>query len=183
MSSGQVIAEDDGGKFSLDDSLDLSGTANGGGPDVRKTSHKAAEQKRRDSLKARFEELRGILPPIALTEDPADRQPGEGNVGGSRHCGIDPANPNRGVSKVALLRRNNEYIGMLQDRISRRDKAIETLRSTMKELRTELGRDLDVDFDEVPGLDLDNIDKEEKAAGTIAFCECRRCRQRLECRD
>ncbi|KAF8629816.1 hypothetical protein AX15_003261 [Amanita polypyramis BW_CC] len=35
-------------------------------PQVRKTSHKAAEQKRRDSLKTTFDELRGLLPPIPL---------------------------------------------------------------------------------------------------------------------
>ncbi|GAV99839.1 hypothetical protein LENED_001323 [Lentinula edodes] len=35
----------------------------------RKTSHKAAEQKRRDSLKTTFDDLRGLLPPIPLPTD------------------------------------------------------------------------------------------------------------------
>ena len=39
-----------------------------GGLDQRRTSHKAAEQKRRDSLKQCFDELRGLLPAIALDE-------------------------------------------------------------------------------------------------------------------
>ena len=36
---------------------------------VRKTSHKAAEQKRRDSLKTTFDDLRKLLPPILLPND------------------------------------------------------------------------------------------------------------------
>lgn len=39
-------------------------------PQVRKTSHKAAEQKRRDSLKTTFDDLRGLLPPIPLPSTP-----------------------------------------------------------------------------------------------------------------
>lgn len=39
-----------------------------GGLDQRRTSHKAAEQKRRDSLKHCFDELRGLLPAITLDE-------------------------------------------------------------------------------------------------------------------
>ena len=42
--------------------------AGNGGLDQRRTSHKAAEQKRRDSLKQCFDELRGLLPAIALDE-------------------------------------------------------------------------------------------------------------------
>ena len=39
-----------------------------GGLDQRRTSHKAAEQKRRDSLKHCFDELRSLLPAITLDE-------------------------------------------------------------------------------------------------------------------
>jgi len=144
--------------------------AGAAGADVRRTSHKAAEQKRRDSLKARFEELRVLLPPIALSSN-EERRPGEGNVGGQRSGSIDPDNPNRGVSKVALLRRSNEYMGMLLERVERRDTAIEALRAKMNELRSQFG--IVEDDEEVPGLDLDNIDRDEREAGTMAFCTCR----------
>jgi len=53
-------------------------------PQVRKTSHKAAEQKRRDSLKTTFDELRGLLPPIPL---PSASHAGEGEDGGSAGSG------------------------------------------------------------------------------------------------
>lgn len=44
-------------------------------------------------------------------------------------------NPNRGVSKVALLRFGNEYIGKLQERVDRRDLYIDKLREEVKRLR------------------------------------------------
>lgn len=84
--------------------------------DTRKSSHKVAEQRRRDSLKLCFEELRFILPPINPDEDedfnggPGSRRPGENNVGGQRgkNYTVDPRHPNKGISKVALLRKSNE---------------------------------------------------------------------------
>jgi hypothetical protein len=147
-------------------------------PDNRRSSHKVAEQKRRDSLKLCFDELRRILPPILPYTDEQDRRPGDGNVGGQRHGEIDPDNPNKGVSKVALLRRSNEYLGILRERIDRRDRAISSLRSQLSQMREQFGREeLGEDEEEVPGLDLDldNLDKEEKQAGNLAFCELSLC--------
>ncbi|KAM0755009.1 hypothetical protein T439DRAFT_127185 [Meredithblackwellia eburnea MCA 4105] len=142
----------------------------GAGADTRRTSHKAAEQKRRDSLKLCFEELRMILPPIAPSAPDEEKRPGEGNVGGQRSGSVDPTNPNKGVSKVALLRRSNEYVGMLHDRIDRRDLAIEALRASLREARSRLGETEEAEID-IEGLDLDHIDKDERAAGTMAFYE------------
>lgn len=138
------------------------------GADSRKSSHKAAEQKRRDSLKLCFEELRKILPPLAQTANEEDRRPGEGNVGGQRGGSVDPENPNKGVSKVALLRRSNEYVGILDDRIARRDRAIDALRFALSESRFRNGDDTG---DEVEGFDFDQLDKGEKVAGTMAYYE------------
>lgn len=116
--------------FSLDDGPSAAPSMNGGsGPastetspmlapqaDTRKSSHKVAEQRRRDSLKLCFEELRFILPPINPDEDedfnggPGSRRPGENNVGGQRgkNYTVDPQHPNKGISKVAMLRKSNE---------------------------------------------------------------------------
>lgn len=146
----------------------LAGSYAPGGVDPRRTSHKAAEQKRRDSLKLCFEELRQILPPLAQAINEEDRRPGEGNVGGQRGGSVDPENPNKGVSKVALLRRSNEYVGILDDRIERRDRAIEALRFALMELRTRSGES---GGDGVDGFDLDQLDKGEKMAGTMAYYE------------
>ena len=115
--------------------------------------------------------------------DDANRRPGEGNVGGQRNGEVDPENPNKGVSKVALLRRSNEYLEILKERIERRDQAIWALRKQnqmLKGRRSELGSTPDEndedgeedEEDEIPGLDLDldNIDGGERRAGNLAFC-------------
>lgn len=116
--------------FNLDDGPSLAPSMHGGSrpvstetspmlaaqPDSRKSSHKVAEQRRRDSLKLCFEELRFILPPINPDEDedfysgPGSRRPGENNVGGQRgkNYTVDPQHPNKGISKVAMLRKSNE---------------------------------------------------------------------------
>lgn len=129
----------------------------------KKASHKVAEQKRRDSLKIGFEELRTILPPIAHYDE--ERRPGEGNVGGGS---VDPIHPNRGVSKIALLRRSNEYIGILHERISRRDLAIMALRYELDRLRGQVGEE---GGDAIEEYDLDHLDADEKKAGTTAYYE------------
>jgi hypothetical protein len=115
-----------------------------------------------------FVELRRILPPLAQTLNEEDRRPGEGNVGGQRGGSVDPENPNKGVSKVALLRRSNEYVGILDERIARRDQAIDALRAALIEARSRNGDDTG---DEVEGFDFDQLDKGEKAAGTMAYYE------------
>ncbi|GBE88610.1 hypothetical protein SCP_1400150 [Sparassis crispa] len=104
---------------------------------VRKSSHKAAEQKRRDSLKTSFDDLRGLLPPIPLPSEEGypdepilpgampPRGPPKGNVEG----------PNRGVSKLQLLRCGNEYLKLLKGRIERRDDEIYLLRQEVARLR------------------------------------------------
>ena len=140
--------------------------------DSRRTSHKAAEQKRRDSLKSCFEDLRRILPPMNPSDVMAneeDRRPGEGNVGGQRGGSVDPENPNKGVSKVALLRRSNEYVQMLEARVQRRDRAIYSLRDALVGMRERLGEE---GGDEIEGLDLDRIDADEKEARGMAYYEC-----------
>lgn len=128
-SNGDIFASPDK-PFSLDDGPSAAPSMNGGsGPastetspmlapqaDTRKSSHKVAEQRRRDSLKLCFEELRFILPPINPDEDedfnggPGSRRPGENNVGGQRgkNYTVDPQHPNKGISKVAMLRKSNE---------------------------------------------------------------------------
>ncbi|GAA99292.1 hypothetical protein E5Q_05987 [Mixia osmundae IAM 14324] len=132
-------------------------------PDNRKTSHKAAEQKRRDSLKSCFDELRYLLPPIApdLEEDAAEglRRPGEGNVGGQRGIVVDPLNPNKGISKVALLRKSNEYIIKLHRRMAKRDDTIGLLRERVKEFKRRLGEPEDEGLD---GIDFSNDSEAEE---------------------
>ena len=137
--------------------------------ETRKTSHKAAEQKRRDSLKAGFDELRLLLPPI--NTEALDPESGEPIPGSSaprllpKSSLVPDDNPNRGVSKVALLRFGNEHIVRLHGKVDKRDGYIERLRDEVKRLRLGDGGD------EVRGeegedlLEMDMMEGEEEDFG------------------
>ncbi|KAF9010260.1 hypothetical protein BDQ17DRAFT_1388196 [Cyathus striatus] len=106
---------------------------------VKKTSHKHAEQKRRDSLKSTFDDLRQLLPPIALpTEPDTPILPGALPPRGPPKAGTE--GPNKGVSKLQLLICGNEYIRTLKGRVDRRDEEIQKLRKEVGKLRGEVGR-------------------------------------------
>lgn len=128
---------------------------------VKKHTHRDAEQKRRDSLKSSFDELRDLLPPIPLTfDDPrfADNPPLPGSLP-PRGPPKGDAGPNRHVSKLQLLRCGNDYIRQLKGRVERRDNEIWKLRSAILRLRDgeqlmegdgeELDLERDLDADEV----------------------------------
>jgi hypothetical protein len=117
---------------------------------VRKTTHKDAEQKRRDSLKTSFDDLRLLLPPIPLPSEEGfpdepilpgampPRGPPKGNIDG----------PNRGVSKLQLLRCGNDYIRRLNGRVERRDAEIDLLRKEISRLHLILGAHPELDEEE-----------------------------------
>lgn len=149
-------------------------------PVLRKTSHKAAEQKRRDSLKTTFDDLRTLLPPIPLPSE--DGYPDEPVLPGAMPPRGPPRGntegPNRGISKLQLLRCGNDYIHLLKDRIARRDDEIALLRSEVRRLRGFMSEDMwregaenidlnrDVDFGELGpwrrGMNMyDGDDREE----------------------
>lgn len=137
---------------------------------VRKTSHKAAEQKRRDSLKTSFDDLRILLPPIPLPSEEGfpdepllpgampPRGPPKGNTEG----------PNRGVSKLQLLRCGNEFIKVLQGRIERRDDEIVRLRQEVRRLREVAGEDATEAVEGREMIDLErDLDACEVSTGRI----------------
>lgn len=121
-----------------------------GGLESRRTSHKAAEQKRRDSLKFCFDELRGLLPAITLDEDAPNGSllgpDGTEEDREAEHFELnevgDPDQAraaNKAISKVALLRHSNEYLVRIKKRLERRDAALEVCRREVQELRERLG--------------------------------------------
>lgn len=121
-----------------------------GGLESRRTSHKAAEQKRRDSLKFCFDELRGLLPAIALDEDAPNgsllspdgalEDVRAERFSMSEVLDADEARAaNKAISKVALLRHSNEYLIRLKGRLDRRDQALVACRREIADLRRQLG--------------------------------------------
>ncbi|KAH9998628.1 hypothetical protein BJV77DRAFT_979393 [Russula vinacea] len=124
-------------------------------PVLRKTSHKAAEQKRRDSLKTTFDDLRILLPPIPLPSEEGypdepilpgampPRGPPRGNTDG----------PNRGISKLQLLRCGNDYIRLLKEKVEKRDNEMALLRSEVRRLRSFISEDIWREGEE--GIDLE----------------------------
>ncbi|KIS69418.1 uncharacterized protein UMAG_15091 [Mycosarcoma maydis] len=120
-----------------------------GGLESRRTSHKAAEQKRRDSLKFCFDELRGLLPAITLDEDaPNGSLLGPDGAEEDREAEhFDPADvgdpdmarsANKAISKVALLRHSNEYLVRMKKRLERREMALSVCRKEVEQLRQKL---------------------------------------------
>ncbi|KIM24771.1 hypothetical protein M408DRAFT_10788 [Serendipita vermifera MAFF 305830] len=122
------------------------------GPKIKST-HKDAEQKRRDSLKTSFDELRLLLPPIPLSSstatgplaglglggDDSDDPPLPGAMPPRGPPRGEGDGPNKGVSKLVLLRCGNEFIRDLVGRVGRRDEEIVRQRQELKRLRTMLG--------------------------------------------
>ncbi|KAK7463070.1 hypothetical protein VKT23_007656 [Stygiomarasmius scandens] len=149
---------------------------------VRKTSHKAAEQKRRDSLKTTFDDLRGLLPPIPLPTD-SNNNPTQDDGSGVGFLAVAKASllpgalpprgppksgadgPNKGVSKLQLLVCGNEYIRVLKDRVDRRDDEIAKLRREVAKLRQRVGGDSpgvgDGGMDDFGGFQLEGGMEEE----------------------
>ncbi|TFK87344.1 hypothetical protein K466DRAFT_491001 [Polyporus arcularius HHB13444] len=140
-------------------------------PQIRKSSHKAAEQKRRDSLKTSFDDLRILLPPIPLPSEDGfpdepilpgampPRGPPKGNAEG----------PNRGVSKLQLLRCGNEFIKVLKGRVERRDEEIGRLREEVRRLRELVGDEAAVPPEGQDMIDLErDLDACELSGGGLS---------------
>lgn len=128
---------------------------------VKKTSHKDAEQKRRDSLKTSFDDLRLLLPPIPLPSEEGGLEPLLPGAMPPRGPPRPGGGPNTSVSKLQLLRYGNDYIRLLKGRVERRDVEIEKLRAEVQRLRLLVpdgidGGDNNLDLD----LDLDAHEKD-----------------------
>jgi len=137
--------------------------------ETKKSSHKAAEQKRRDSLKAGFDELRLLLPPI--NTEALDPETGEPIPGSSaprllpKSSLVPDDNPNKGVSKVALLKYSNEYIERMQAKLERRNNYIDLLKDAIQAIRIQTGMSPDDHVDELLGYAFEDEDEEEEPTG------------------
>lgn len=139
-------------------------------PESKRTTHKAAEQRRRDSLKAGFDELRLLLPPI--NTEALDPETGEPLPGSSaprllpKSSRVPDDNPNKGVSKVALLKFSNEYIERMQGKIERRNNYIDLLKEAVRTIRVQAGMSPDPHLDELLKYAFEDEDEAEDPASS-----------------
>ncbi|KAJ9105492.1 hypothetical protein QFC21_001863 [Naganishia friedmannii] len=144
-------------------------------PEVRKSSHKQAEQRRRDSLKAGFDELRLLLPPInAEALDPETGEPIPGSSAPRllpKSSLVPDSNPNKAVSKVALLKYSNEYIGRLNGKVERRDNYIDILKEAIRSCRHIAGFGPDEQLDELLDYAFEDEDEDEVPTGVATAQE------------
>ncbi|CAG8482188.1 12361_t:CDS:2 [Gigaspora rosea] len=103
----------------------------------RRTTHKAAEQKRRDSLKQSFDELKKVIPFNSASSNTNVNNNGcDGNNNNSISGKIGDSNGSmKNVSKLFLLKRAHDHIVELQQQTKEKDLIIKNLMSEINELR------------------------------------------------
>ncbi|OBZ84197.1 hypothetical protein A0J61_07749 [Choanephora cucurbitarum] len=106
--------------------IDFSTTIQSG-IENRRSAHKAAEQKRRDTLKQSFDSLRAEIMDALISEenDSEDRQTKEKDV--------------KQMSKVVLLQHSYEYILRLKNENKRKEEKQNKMRTELMALRRQLG--------------------------------------------
>ncbi|CAG8545981.1 10471_t:CDS:2 [Acaulospora morrowiae] len=110
----------------------------------RRTTHKAAEQKRRDSLKQSFDELKKVVP-FHSTDSSNSNNGNNGNGNSSGSDGNNSSNSTgkngdgnpsmKNVSKLFLLKRAHDYIVELHKITREKDDIIQKLSEELGELR------------------------------------------------
>ncbi|CAG8528690.1 3749_t:CDS:2, partial [Ambispora gerdemannii] len=106
----------------------------------RRTTHKAAEQKRRDSLKQCFDELKRVVPYKSMLGKNiiiANSNNDDGDNSSSGGGGKNGDGTMKNVSKLFLLKRAHDHIVELQEQNKDKDNIIAKL---MKELETCKGK-------------------------------------------
>lgn len=120
-------------------------------------------------MKAGFDELRLLLPPI--NTEALDPETGEPIPGSSaprllpKSSLVPDDNPNKGVSKVALLKYSNEYIERMQAKLERRNNYIDLLKDAIQAIRVQTGMSPDDHVDELLGYAFEDEDEEEEPTG------------------
>ncbi|KAG1776349.1 hypothetical protein EV702DRAFT_1109995 [Suillus placidus] len=102
-------------------------------PVYNRKSHKDAEQKRRDSLKTAYDDLRVLLPPVPLPSD--ENFPDEPILPGA----LPPRGPPKAGGDGPNKGMRERFIRTLKGRVERRDSEIENLRREVLRLRAIAG--------------------------------------------
>ncbi|RIB17793.1 hypothetical protein C2G38_2037444 [Gigaspora rosea] len=105
----------------------------------RRTTHKAAEQKRRDSLKQSFDELKKVVPLHSITSNNTKGNSNKNGNGNDRNTTkgkiCDSNGSPKNVSKLLLLKRAHDHIVELQQQSKEKDELIQKLTNELDELK------------------------------------------------
>lgn len=102
------------------------------GIDNRRSAHKAAEQKRRDTLKQSFDSLRKEIADALIESE-------EGKTDNLEELKEQKEKEVKQMSKVVLIKHSYEYIVRLKGENREKDKELEKLRQEVQSLRDRLG--------------------------------------------
>ncbi|CAG8560695.1 323_t:CDS:2 [Acaulospora colombiana] len=137
----------------------------------RRTTHKAAEQKRRDSLKQSFDELKKVVPFQSISSGNGNNGSGNSSSGsdGNNNCNSSgkngDGNPSmKNVSKLFLLKRAHDYIVELHKQTREKDDIIQKLREELGELKQSKKRKVENDQQGEDRMELSKDDKTESDA-------------------
>ncbi|CAG8724944.1 6442_t:CDS:2 [Dentiscutata erythropus] len=104
----------------------------------RRTTHKAAEQKRRDSLKQSFDELKKVVPLHSITSNniKGNNKNGCGNDRNTtKGKSCDSNGSSKNISKLLLLKRAHDHIVELHQQTKEKDELIQKLTNELDELK------------------------------------------------
>ncbi|CAG8439467.1 7654_t:CDS:10 [Scutellospora calospora] len=108
----------------------------------RRTTHKAAEQKRRDSLKQSFDELKKVVPLHSVTSNNTKGNNNKNSNGNDRNVtkvkSCDSNGSLKNVSKLLLLKRAHDHIVELHQQTKEKDELIQKLTNELDELKIKL---------------------------------------------
>ncbi|KAG9295009.1 hypothetical protein G9A89_017803 [Geosiphon pyriformis] len=129
----------------------------------RRTTHKAAEQKRRDSLKQSFDELKKVVPYKSMLNNNKSISSNSSNNGDSSSGGKNGDGTMKNVSKLFLLKRAHDHIVELQQKNKEKDDVIGKLMKELEALKgtSSLGdAEGELEGGELEGVELEGVELE-----------------------
>jgi hypothetical protein len=125
------------------------------GMENRRSAHKAAEQRRRDTLKQNFDCLRGELLEALVEEERLVDQEDDG---------VDREKKVKQMSKVVLLQHSYEYILRLKADHRQKDAKMDKMTKEIQRLRTQLGMPAVTDEERLALEEEKRLEKEKRLA-------------------
>ncbi|RIA86088.1 hypothetical protein C1645_829820 [Glomus cerebriforme] len=139
----------------------------------RRTTHKAAEQKRRDSLKQSFDELKKVIP-YQSTSSKSNGSDGNTNNNGKSNSNSNGKSDGtmKNVSKLFLLKRAHDYIVELEQKSKEKDVLIQKLNDELDDLKGVKRRKIEETEKENTDNEIDTETKSKDEQQMTSSDEC-----------